>query len=149
MTRRLLLLLLLLLLCRLRFRLLPLLLLLEEAEPEDVVERAAGGRLEELAVAAEHAQHLVQGSTPSSSPPISARLPRLVRQALLVPAPPRPLLPRRPLVVANAAAPHVAYGQHGGPHQRRHRIGPRFQKLLGGGGGERERGRGGDRKSVV
>lgn len=45
----------------LRSRLLLLLplLLLEEAEPEDVAERGAGGGLQELAVAAEHAQHLV------------------------------------------------------------------------------------------
>uniref|UniRef100_A0A0A9D1D9 Secreted protein n=1 Tax=Arundo donax TaxID=35708 RepID=A0A0A9D1D9_ARUDO len=65
---------------RLGFRLLPLLLLLEEAEPEDVAERRAGGGLEELAVAAEHAQHLVQRSAaPTSSDPIPARLPRLVR----------------------------------------------------------------------
>jgi hypothetical protein len=38
----------------LRSRLLLLLLLLEEAEPEDVAERGADGGLDEFAVAAEH-----------------------------------------------------------------------------------------------
>lgn len=124
--RRFLLLLLLLRRFGFRFWLLPpplLLLLLEEAEPEDVAEGGAGCRLEELAVAAEHSEHLVQRPSSSSSATIPARLPpRLVRQSLLVPAPPRPLLRRRPLVVT-AAARHGADGQHGGPHERRHGIG--------------------------
>jgi hypothetical protein len=94
----------------LRFRLL-LLLHLEEAEPEDVAERGAGCGLEELAVAAEHAQHVLQRtSAPASSPAIPSRLPRLVRQSRLVPTPPRRL--RRPLVLP-AAAGHGA--KHGRP----------------------------------
>jgi hypothetical protein len=55
----------------LRFRLLALLLLLKEAEPEDVEEWGAGGGLEELAVKAEYTQHLVQcTSAPLRRPPL-------------------------------------------------------------------------------
>lgn len=83
-----------------RFWLLPpplLLLLLEEAEPEDVAEGGAGCRLEELAVAAEHSEHLVQRPSSSSSATIPARLPpRLVRQSLLVPARVTPGWPHPP-----------------------------------------------------
>lgn len=98
--------------------LLPL-LLLQETEPEDVAGRRwwpAG--LEELAVAAEHAQHLVRHRRrrPRLVP---ARLPRLARRdAWLVAVPPRPL---RQLVLVPAAT-RDATVQHGRPQQRHHRI---------------------------